>query len=51
VVLHDATLTALASLRPRTTPELLSVPGLGPVKAGRYGSTLLSLLAEGAAAS
>jgi DNA helicase-2/ATP-dependent DNA helicase PcrA len=50
VVLHDATLAALASLRPRTTEELLRVPGLGPVKAGRYGPTLLSLLADRAAA-
>src|SRR6202044_3765085 len=33
VVLHDATLAALASLQPRTSAELLRVPGLGPVKA------------------
>ena len=46
VVLHDATLAALASRRPRTTEELLAVPGLGPVKASRYGPTLLSLLAD-----
>ncbi len=50
VVLHDATLAALASRRPRTTGELLAVPGLGPVKAGRYGPTLLSLLSDRAAA-
>ena len=50
VVLHDVTLAALASLRPRTTQELLDVPGLGPVKAGRYGPTLLSLLSDRAAA-
>jgi DNA helicase-2/ATP-dependent DNA helicase PcrA len=50
VVLHDVTLAALASLRPRTTQELLSVPGLGPVKGGRYGPTLLSLLTDRAAA-
>jgi DNA helicase II / ATP-dependent DNA helicase PcrA len=48
VVLHDVTLAALASLRPCTTQELLEVPGLGPVKAGRYGATLLSLLSDGA---
>jgi DNA helicase-2/ATP-dependent DNA helicase PcrA len=46
VVLHDATLAALASRRPRTTDELLAVPGLGPVKASRYGPTLLSLLSD-----
>jgi DNA helicase-2/ATP-dependent DNA helicase PcrA len=50
VILHDVTLAALASLRPRTTEELLAVPGLGPVKAGRYGPTLLSLLCDQAAA-
>ncbi len=50
VVLHDATLAALASRRPRTTEELLTVPGLGPVKAGRYGPTLLSLLSDRLAA-
>jgi DNA helicase-2/ATP-dependent DNA helicase PcrA len=50
VVLHDATLAALASRRPRTTEELLAVPGLGPVKAGRYGPTLLSLLSDRVAA-
>ena len=35
---------------PRTTEELLAVPGLGPVKASRYGPTLLSLLSDRAAA-
>ena len=50
VVLHDATVAALASLRPRNTEELLRVPGLGPVKASRYGPTLLSLLCDRAAA-
>jgi ATP-dependent DNA helicase UvrD/PcrA len=44
-VLHDATVDALASIRPRTAEELLSVPGLGPVKAGRYGAALLSVVA------
>jgi DNA helicase-2/ATP-dependent DNA helicase PcrA len=50
VVLHDATLAALAARRPGTTQELLAVPGLGPVKAGRYGPTLLSLLSDRLAA-
>ncbi|MGH9062227.1 MAG: HRDC domain-containing protein, partial [Acidimicrobiales bacterium] len=45
VILHDRSLEALASLRPATPEELLAVPGLGPVKAARYGPTLLSLLA------
>lgn len=44
VLLHDRTLAALASLAPTTTDELADVPGLGPVKIARYGSTLLSLV-------
>ena len=51
VVLHDATVEALASLRPANAQELLAVPGLGPVKAGRYGPTLLSLVAARAASA
>jgi len=51
VVLHDVTVEALAALRPRTVEELLAVPGLGPVKAGRYGPSLLSLVAERAASA
>lgn len=46
VVLHDVTLEALASLQPSTTAQLLAVPGLGPVKAGRYGASLLELVAD-----
>jgi DNA helicase-2/ATP-dependent DNA helicase PcrA len=46
VILHDSTLEALASLRPKSTEELLDVPGLGPVKANRYGPSLLSIVAE-----
>jgi DNA helicase-2/ATP-dependent DNA helicase PcrA len=46
VILHDATVEALASLRPHTTEQLLAVPGLGPVKASRYGPVLLSMVAD-----
>ena len=45
VVLHDATLRELASLRPRTLDELASVKGFGPVKLERYGDDLLAVLA------
>ncbi len=45
VVLHDATLAAVATLRPATAEELLAVPGLGPVKVARYGNVLLDLVA------
>jgi DNA helicase-2/ATP-dependent DNA helicase PcrA len=46
VVLHDTILDALASLRPTDEAGLLALPGLGPVKANRYGPTLLALVAE-----
>ncbi len=46
VVFHDATLAAVAAARPTNRSELLALPGLGPVKAERYGETLLALLAE-----
>ena len=45
VVLHDATLTELAALRPRTLDELAEVKGFGPVKLERYGDDLLAVLA------
>jgi DNA helicase-2/ATP-dependent DNA helicase PcrA len=45
VVLHDATLAAVAALRPASAEELLAVPGLGPVKVARYGAALLDLVA------
>ena len=45
VIFHDRTLAAVAEARPRDLDELVSVPGLGPVKAARYGEALLDLLA------
>lgn len=44
VVLHDATLAALALRRPTCDEELLAVPGLGALKVSRYGATLLDVL-------
>ena len=46
VVLHDATLRELASLRPQTLDELAGVKGFGPVKVERYGDDLLAVLAS-----
>jgi ATP-dependent DNA helicase RecQ len=51
VVLHDATVEALASLRPQSVEDLLAVPGLGPVKAGRYGPSLIALISDHAASA
>ncbi len=45
VVFHDVTLATLAQARPATREELLTVPGLGPVKAERYGPALLEVVA------
>ncbi len=46
VLLHDATVEALAALRPGSMDDLLAVPGFGPVKAARYGPVLLDILAD-----
>jgi DNA helicase-2/ATP-dependent DNA helicase PcrA len=46
VLLHDVTLAALAAARPSTIEELIAVPGMGQVKATRYGSTLLAVMAD-----
>jgi DNA helicase-2/ATP-dependent DNA helicase PcrA len=48
VIFHDSTLSALAEARPCNKAELLALPGLGPVKAERYGDTLLALLGRSA---
>ena len=45
VVFHDTTLAAVAEARPRDTPALLALPGMGPVKAERYGEALLAVVA------
>ncbi|MFN2608799.1 MAG: ATP-dependent helicase [Acidimicrobiales bacterium] len=50
VVLHDATLAAVAEARPGDHLALLALPGVGPVKAERYGDALLAVVA-GAVAS
>jgi DNA helicase-2/ATP-dependent DNA helicase PcrA len=46
VIFPNTTLAAIASARPRTTRALLDVPGVGPVKADRYGEAVLALVAE-----
>jgi DNA helicase-2/ATP-dependent DNA helicase PcrA len=46
VLFHDATLAAVATSRPSTIDELLAVPGVGPVKASRYGPILLAVVAR-----
>lgn len=46
VIFNDATLEALASRRPSSSPALLEIPGIGPAKLEAYGEDLLDLLAE-----
>jgi superfamily II DNA helicase RecQ len=50
VIFPNTTLAAIATARPRTTRALLDVPGVGPVKADRYGEAVLTLVAEHAEA-
>nr|MBA2327779.1 HRDC domain-containing protein [Actinomycetota bacterium] len=44
VIFHDSTLAAVAGKRPRSRKELLTVPGIGKVKAERHGEALLELI-------
>jgi len=46
VIFDNATLAAIATARPRDPASLLDVPGIGPVKAERYGEAVLSLVGE-----
>jgi ATP-dependent DNA helicase RecQ len=46
VIFHDSTLIALANARPRTPSELAAIPGMGTSKIERYGTNLLTLIAE-----
>jgi ATP-dependent DNA helicase RecQ len=43
VVASDRTLRDMARVRPQTESELLSIHGMGPVKAARYGAGFLSV--------
>jgi ATP-dependent DNA helicase RecQ len=44
-VMHDKTLAALVTARPRTLEALGNVPGIGPSKLERYGKDMLEVLA------
>jgi DNA helicase-2/ATP-dependent DNA helicase PcrA len=50
VIFHDTTLAAVAAAMPRNEDELLALPGLGPVKASRYGEEILAVVAQHSAA-
>ena len=44
VVFHDATLRAMALLKPTTLAHLAQLPGIGEKKLERYGARFLELL-------
>jgi ATP-dependent DNA helicase RecQ len=44
IVFNDATLKAIAEMRPASEAELLDVPGVGPAKLERYGAASLAEL-------
>jgi ATP-dependent DNA helicase RecQ len=44
VVLHDATLVALAAARPSSLAQLADVRGFGPAKLERYGDAVLGVV-------
>ncbi len=46
VIFNDATLRSISTARPRNRDELLRVPGVGPVKAQRFGDDVLSIVAR-----
>jgi superfamily II DNA helicase RecQ len=46
MILHDATLAAVAEARPSNRDALLALPGLGATKADRYGDALLAVVAR-----
>ena len=48
VVFHDTTLAAVAEAKPRNHTALLALPGVGPVKAERYGDAVLQVVASSA---
>ena len=44
IIFSNATLTELARLRPKTLEELQTVPGIGSVKARRFGPEVLEVI-------
>jgi len=44
IVFSDATLKAIAEMRPGSEAEMLDVPGVGPAKLERYGAAFLAAL-------
>ena len=49
VVFNDATLRAVATVRPTSRDALLGVSGIGPVKVERFGDDVLAIVRDAAA--
>ena len=45
VILHDATIRAIAEAQPTTESGLLAVDGFGPAKLEKYGKDILRVIA------
>jgi ATP-dependent DNA helicase RecQ len=48
VILHDATLDGIATIRPTSLAQLRSIPGIGDKKLERYGAELIALVTAAA---
>lgn len=48
LIFSDRTLKDMCAVRPETTADFMTVPGVGIVKCGRYGEAFLKVLREGA---
>jgi DNA helicase II / ATP-dependent DNA helicase PcrA len=46
VILDNKTLRRVASTRPRSSDQLLALPGIGPTKLQRYGAALLEVVGQ-----
>lgn len=45
-IFHDSVLIEMARLRPKTSKDMLAVPGVGPEKFSRYGPIFLAVIAN-----
>jgi ATP-dependent DNA helicase RecQ len=46
VIFHDATLAAVAAVRPRTEDQLRGISGIGATKLARYGAALIEIVGQ-----
>jgi ATP-dependent DNA helicase PIF1 len=46
IIAHDSHLKAVAGLKPKTTKELLDVPGFGPKKVETYGADIIQIVSS-----